>query len=233
MPTRNGGSSAQSLKADLGKDESSKAFRSLPAEKVMDFLATESASLRYSEKAKNLYTNQDGAYNDREKSYMQVKALEDFVKERNLDKSLSYTTQGMLKKLDKDVGNGEYGVVGLALRAMDNIQLDTRHFVDKALTVLTANKEENTVESLNRYYIGERFAVIQTSRGGMKAVFMGKSDGESKFKAGDFIGNSPANKGSEVWNGLVQKVVTYTPQVGKKYLGKVEWLRDDYPVTRD
>ena len=233
MPTRTGGSSAnQSLKSDLGKDESNKAFRSLPAEKVHDFLATESASLRYSEKIKN--ANKDGYFDAREESYVRAKALEDFVKERNLDKSLSYTTQGLLKQLDKNVRDGKYnGLEGLALTTMDNIQLDTRHFVDKALTVLTANKEENTVESLNRYYIGERFAVVQTSRGGMKAVFMGKSDGESKFKAGDFIGNSPSNKGSEVWNGLVQKVVTYTPQVGKKYLGKVEWLRDDYPVTRD
>jgi hypothetical protein len=232
MPTRNGGSASQSLQSDIGKDEATKAFRSLPAEKVMDFLATESASLRYSEKIKN--ANRDGYFDPREESYVRAKALEDFVKERNLDKSLSYTTQGLLKQLDKNVGEGKYnGLEGAALKAMDNIQLDTRHFVDKSLTVLTANKEEDTVESLNRYYLGERFAVIQTSRGGMKAVFMGKSDGESKFKAGDFIGNSPANKGSEVWNGLVQKVVTYTPQVGKQYLGKVEWLRDDYPVTRD
>lgn len=232
MPTRNGGSSAQSLKADLGKDESSKAFRSLSAEKVMDFLATESASLRLREKLAK--ASKDGYFYAREETFVQARALQDFIKERRLEDKLSYTTQGLIKKLDKDVGDGKYnGVEGQAFKVMDNIQLDTRHFVNKPLTVLTANKEEDTVESLNRYYIGERFAVIQTSRGGMKAVFMGKSDGESKFKAGDFIGNSPANKDEGVWNGLVQKVVTYTPQVGKQYLGKVEWLRDDYPVTRD
>jgi hypothetical protein len=177
-----------------------------------------------------------------ELEFLNASALKGYIKEQGLEGKLSKQTKEMLDKFDgkskaggtADTNDGRAIAYRVDARdLMDAIQLDTRHFVAKPLTTLTANDEEDPVASLSRFYIGNRVALVATGNDGVKAVIMPDSRGESKFRAGDFIGIDPASANQKPWGGQVQKVVTFTPQMAKELQdSKVEWLRDDYPITR-
>lgn len=247
MPTRTGGSSAnQSLRSDFyqKQDATSKLMSNTGMDDINNLLAYDSSNRRLREGMRQAeIQSRDG----NELEYLKTATVKEYVKERGLEGSLSPETKKMMKEFDERVSKGQTVDTGdgralnfrvLARDLADNIKLDTRHFVDKTLTTLEGYKEDerrgyDPVESLSRFYLGSRVAIVATRDDGVKAVIMEENRGESKYRKGDFIAIDPANANQTAWSGTVQKVVTFSPVTAKGLMDdNVEWLVDRYPVTR-
>lgn len=257
MATR---SNKQGLASDISNYEKSDASSALMGNSLAagtqaaELLSADSSSRRYRESLREAEVE---AENGSEFEYLATTALRDYIKEQGLENQLSSETKAKIKKFDEMVEKGQmssstggleprgFDRVGnnfsvFARDVADSIKLDTRHFMNKSLSKLTGYKEDEAkgydpVESLGRFYLGKRVALVATRDDGVKAVIMDESRGESKFKKGDIVGNADSGPNNRGWTGSVVKVINFTPQDARLVMDKykAEWFTDPYPTVRD